>query len=228
MTKSGKRAGLSAFSLSNHSSRSFTPRGQVQVPLLPELISLAGIVVASNIAYLRMNRFRYQDAVRGYAEGKLKEIAAVRDKTPSMEKSKSFKALRNLAEKPSGKAWSRNKVWSWLYTVLLRSKFDRRIAWAFAGIGLIAIFLGNAHAVGQFESTMPWFDAERISVSMWILMASCIQSLVFVVLGEAIVDGTRRYIDEHTSEMMNLMPERTTVATFGGGADGNGPLPASQ
>ena len=178
--------------------------------LLPELIPLGGIVLAFNIAYLRLDQFRHRDRVREYAQRKLGEISDKRVVPASAGKSENYRALANLAENPKGKTRDFPKAWSRAYAILLRSRFDRKVALALAGVGLAVMCMGSAHATNQWQ--WQWlvrlFMQERISWSLWILVGCSILSVLFVILGERVVAGTFENIDKYAKESMHLMQEK--------------------
>ena len=180
--------------------------------LLPELTPLASIILAFNIAYLRLDQFRHQERVRQYARDKLKEITKSRAVPDTASNSESYNALLNLAEKPRGKAKSLSRFWSLTYAVLLRTRIDRWAASILVLVGLTAVCVGSAHAVDHWQSTAPWFVSEHISWWLWGLTICCSLSVLFAILGELIVRGTLANIDKYASEPMSLMQQKTTGA----------------
>ena len=187
------------------------PDIQIPMSLLPELTSLAGIILAFNIAYLRLDQFRHQERVRQYAREKLKEIVEAREVPSTAARSESYSALVNLAEDPRGKIGELTRFWSWTYAVFLRTRIDRGLSLILAAVGLAVVCVGNAHAVDQWQGLAPLFAAERISWSLYGLVACAVLSVLFAILGEWVVRGTWKNIDRYASEPMNLM--RKTAAS---------------
>lgn len=71
--------------------------------LLPELSPLAGIILAFNVAYLRLDQFRHQERVKDYAQAKLDDILDSRSVPDTAHRSENYSSLINLAESPKGR-----------------------------------------------------------------------------------------------------------------------------
>ena len=162
--------------------------------LLPELTPLAGITLAFNVAYLKLDQFRYQDRVRKYARDKLDEIQDARDVPDTAYRSENYRAIVNLAEKPKGGFSELKRTQSWTYAVFLRPRIDRFVSWILAGVGLVGLCIGSAHAVGEWQSLAPLFCRDRIAWSLWGLVTCVVLSVLFAVLGEWV---RARYIHEY-------------------------------
>lgn len=176
--------------------------------LLPELTPLAGITLAFNVAYLKLDQFRYQDRVRKYAYDKLEEIQDAREVPDRAYRSENYRAIANLAEKQKGDVSELPRTRSWTYAVFLRPRIDRVVSLILAGVGLVGVCVGSAHAVGEWQSLAPLFNQDRIAWSLWGLVSCVVISVLFAVLGEWVVRGTLGNIDKYAEELMNLMPRK--------------------
>ena len=181
---------------------------QISISLLPELTSLAAIVLAFNIAHLRLDQFRHQERVREYVREKLKAIVEEREFPSTAVLSENYNALVNLAEDPIGRIRDLPRFWSRTWAVFLRTRFDRVLSLIPAGVGLAAVCVGNAHAVDQWQGLAPLFVAERISWSLYGLAACAVLSVLFAILGEWVVRGTWKNIDRCAAEPMHLRRKR--------------------
>lgn len=179
--------------------------------LLPELSSLAGLILAFNVAYLKLDQFRYQERVREYARVKLKEIAESREVTSRASQSESYNALTNLAEDPPGRIRDLERFWSKVYAVFLRTRLDRVLSFSLAMTGFAAVCVGNAHAVNHWQALAPFFSSGRISWSLWILVVCAGLSALLALFGDQIVRGTCKNIDKYALEPMNLMMDKATT-----------------
>ena len=176
--------------------------------LLPELTPLAGITLAFNVAYLKLDQFRYQDRVRDYARTKLREIQEAREVPDTATLSENYSAIVNLAEEPKGDISELKRFWSWTYAMFLRPRIDRRVSLILAGVGLAGVCIGSAHAVGEWQRLAPLFDQDRIAFSLWVLVICVVLSVLFAVLGEWVVRGTFKNIDKDAEESVNLMSKK--------------------
>ena len=80
--------------------------------LLPELSPLAGIILAFNVAYLRLDQFRHQERVKDYAQAKLDDILDSRSVPDTAHRSENYSSLINLAESPKGRVRDLKRFWS--------------------------------------------------------------------------------------------------------------------
>jgi len=150
----------------------------------------------------------YENVEVKYGGDKLDEIQDAREVPETAYRSENFRAIVNLAEKPKGRFSELNRTRSWTYAIFLRPRIDRFVSWILAGVGLVGLCIGSAHAVGEWQSLAPLFCQDRIAWSLWSLVTCVVLSVLFAVLGEWVVRGTFMNIDKYTEELMNLMPRK--------------------
>ena len=187
---------------------------------LSELRPLAGLVLVLSIAYLRLDQFRHQKRVREYASERFREIGRQREVPKGADESRSYKALRNLAEIPASgggnadgfpeqfrqwwdQVWTSQKWWSRVYVIAFRTRLDRLVSYVLLASGTIAVLAGNLHAVGRWQD----FATEE-TWPIWWLVACGAASVLLALGGDWVVAGTKKNIDEYANEPMKLMQRK--------------------
>lgn len=118
--------------------------------LLPEVSSLTAILLAVNLAYLRLERFQYRTAIRRYAGQAFSELTREGREIPEGFRSTTdYKLIASLAGiGPQGQEQGRMDK-------LYGAGWDRRFSLVMVGVAFFLVVLGAAHSTGQID----WLEA---------------------------------------------------------------------
>lgn len=201
------------------------------ISLLPMLEPLGGISIAINLAYLNLTRFRYRKHIREQAkrlyadlESKayfqvirdLKQVAMLRDLSGLLD-------FDNLGSDPiEGQAEAtpsdRKTLWvERLYKVVFEHHHDLKACRVFAGMAVLLVYFGVAHALGRHAYAAPLFDTVA-KAHFWAdaLLVTILVPLGLVSLGNWIVGNLRAKAHEAFKEMEKIVGRLAEQAALQG------------
>src|SRR3546814_852238 len=184
--------------------------------MLPALEPMAGAALAINLAFVNLERFRYRKKIRDHAR---KELDRLKPNgggpLPWILESQWYKEVERLSAlpdndgaEPKGQA-SRcempDGIWGKLYIIFFEFHEDRVASYVMTLISLLVLIVGTAHAIG-YLAPIHWVGAYSWAVTwFWLLAASILVPIGFVILGGCVVDWAKHYTSKNIRELEKMM-----------------------
>ena len=180
---------------------------------LHHIVSLAGGVLALNLAYLNLERFRYAKTIQNHSREVLdtfEDAEGIR-KGANLEQMSSYRQVKELATFPDVNAgaaptpelWKEFRARRFVYEWLFVKRIDIMVCSVFVLVSVVALALGSGHPIGALGWTCSYFDKANIGVSYWILAPGIVVPMIFLIVGGyiqskyvALVDRVKRDLGE--------------------------------
>lgn len=178
--------------------------------LLPEVSSLTAILLAVNLAYLRLERFQYRTAIRRYAVQTFSDLTREGREIPgSYRNTTDYKLIASLAGKgPQGEGQGRmDKFYG--------AGWDRGFSLVMVCIAFFLLALGAAHSTGQMDWLEACFTEERILWTFWPVVFVTAISILFVLVGDKYVASAERKIDNAAKAFNEYLTAGASQASIG-------------
>ena len=184
---------------------------------------MAGAGLALNLAYINLERFRYRSKIRLHARKELERLkskggAEIPEEFIEIRNYKLVKYLSALPdndadiakrgdkseEKNNEEVWPEG-LWPKIYKYLFDKHQDRIFSFLMVIVSTFLLVVGVAHSIGHAQCISCLFSNEWILLSFYILVASVIFPMFFVMLGTRVVRWGTDIASENVAELEKMM-----------------------
>lgn len=185
--------------------------------MLEQFAGIAGIGVAMNLAYLKLDRFRHRNSIEDCARSELKRLGDDKGTLDDYKDREYYKILKRLAgDDGESRTNTVRGPWFQIYRLLFLKRVDRGISYLMMGLSL-ATLLGSSRfpTIDESEtevSSTELFPLVAISPSvetaLWAIISFAIVFSIFLVLyGDRMVRLARQEIQHSGSELEQYMAQ---------------------
>ena len=167
--------------------------------MLPNLLPLAGILLAFSVAYLKLEPFQLSLRITEYAEKCLGQF----DQTvilPYFVGTRNYRNRVILADSVRHKDLPDSGI---IYRIVFKSGLDRWIAGISSIIALFVLVLGSLHSINR-PFLAQFFGDKQISW-LWLLLAICLLiSMILGIVNETIVNNMKGLMNENVATLLEI------------------------
>lgn len=171
----------------------------LQISMLPNLLPLAGILLAFSVAYLKLEPFQLSLRITEYAEKCLVQF----DQTvilPYFVGTRDYRNLVFLADSVKHKDLPDSGI---IYRIVFKSGLDRWIAGISSIIALFVLVLGSLHSINR--PFLAQFFADKQIFWLWLLLAICLLiSMILGIVSETIVTNMKGLMNENVATLLEI------------------------
>jgi len=173
---------------------------------------VAALLLAVNLAYLRLDRFQHLIEIRKHAERVLVDISQAEKRIPrGFLDTKDYKLIAAWAGKDIGNDTNNHQG---LMDRIYKNAWDRRFSSVMVCVGFILVTAGAAHATGQIGWAASLFSGSKILWTFWPLVLLTGTSVVLVLIGDRYVSSAIDDINEAADNFQGYLiavPGRATI-----------------
>lgn len=171
----------------------------LQISMLPNLLPLAGILLAFSVAYLKLEPFQLSLRITEYAEKCLGQF----DQTVILSYFVGTRDYRNLvflADSVRHKDLPDSGI---IYRIVFKSGLDRWIAGISSIIALFVLVLGSLHSINR--PFLAQFFGDKQIFWLWLLLAICLLiSMILGIVNETIVNNMKGLMNENVATLLEI------------------------
>lgn len=180
-------------------------------------MGIAGIGVAMNLAYLKLDRFRHRRSIEDCARSELKRLGDDKGMLDDYKDRDYYKILKRLAgEDGESRASTVRGPWFQIYRLLFLKRVDRGMSYLMMGLSLATLLGSSRFPInGEFGANAPSAEVSplaeippSIETVLWAIISFAIVFSIFLVLyGDRMVRLARQEIQHSGSELEQYMAQ---------------------
>lgn len=192
------------------------------ISLLPSLEPMLGIVLALNLAYIALPRFRYRDTIRQTAIDKLKDIQDPPEDIKNTDWHKGVSRLCLMPNNSNGNEIKSAKLpderWAATYKWLFEKHLDRNFAIGISVIAATLMTIGSAHSFGYMDGDFGFlhiskaFQQNGIHYWYWLTVLGMLSPVFAVYKGQSVVLKACDWAEKIVADGQKTMQAAAQVA----------------